>query len=265
MGLTAGRRLVTRLRRILGRAEPSEAELIRASSDYWNGSPASNADLGDYSHWQGTGPWSDRERWLALGRPHVRLVEQLRATAGGSEPRRIVEWGCGGGANAIHFASQATDYCGIEIAQASLDECGRVLREAGCTAFRPVLVHADAPEQALQLTQEGYDLFLCTYVFELIPSRAYGERLLRVAARLLRPGGLALVQIRYDDGTARSAQKYRDYDRHCTRFTSYRIEDFWTLAQRAGFEPLFVWLAPTQTPEFSGDLYAYFGMRRSAG
>lgn len=255
-----------RIRRLLGRAATApqtEAELIRAAGEYWNGALPPGVEHADYSHWQGAGPWRDRERWLALGRPHVRLVAQLRAMLGSAAtPCRIVEWGCGGGANAVHFAGQATEFCGIEISQASLDECARVLHAAGNARFRPVLIPAGAPEQALDAAGDGYDLFVCTYVFELIPSRAYGERVLETAVRLLRPGGLALVQIRYDDGTARSTQKQRDYERDCARFTSYRIEDFWTLAQRIGFEPVFVWLAPEQTPEFSGDLYAYFGLRR---
>lgn len=244
------------------RRRQTEAELIRASSAYWNGAQPDDVDLGDYSHWQGAGPWQDAERWLALGRPHARLVKQLCAISGPTAPpRRIVEWGCGGGANAVHFAGQASEYCGIEISQASLDECSRVLHDAGGAVFRPVLIPAESPEQALEFVDAGYDLFLSTYVFELIPSRAYGERVLQVAIRMLRPGGLGLVQIRYDDGTVRSAQKYSDYGSNSARFTSYRIEDFWTMAQRVGFEPLFVWLAPRKTEEFSGDLYAYFGLR----
>lgn len=251
--------------RALGRGQ-DEAELIRDSARYWQRGDESGIDLKDYSHWRGAGPWQDTERWLKLGQPHVRLYRQLlRCTETPPSSPRIVEWGCGGGANAIHFVDHASEFCGIEIVQASLDECRQVLRDAGFTAFRGALIDAEAPERALELAGDGYDFFLSTYVFELIPGRNYGERILRQGWRMLRPGGLALIQIRYDDGTDRSSQKHLDYFSHSTRFTSWRIDEFWTLLQAVGFEPVFVWLAPHKTDEFSGDLYAYFGARKPEG
>jgi len=260
----SARRLRYFILRTLGRGQ-KEAELIRDSVEYWNSGERFGVDVKDYSHWRGAGPWKDDERWLALGRPHRRLYDQLRSITTTAAPaRRIIEWGCGGGANAVHFIAEAQEFCGIEISRASLDECRRVLLETGFEGFRGVLIDAEDPEQALRSAGGGFDFFLSTYVFELIPSRKYGERILRVAHQMLQPGGLALVQIRYDDGSARSTQKHLDYFRDCTRFTSYRIEEFWSILQEVGFDPEFVWLAPHQTEEFSGDLYAYFGMRRPA-
>jgi hypothetical protein len=46
------------------------------------------------------------------------------------------------------------------------------------------------------------------------------------------------------------------------RFTSYRVEEFWTLAERIGFRPEYVTLVPRQAEDFSGDLYAYYAMLR---
>ena len=158
-------------------------------------------------------------------------------TATSAPARRIVEWGCGGGANAVHFISEAREFCGIEISQASLDECQRVLLEAGFDGFRGVLIDAEKPEEAAQSAGYGFDFFLSTYVFELIPSRKYGERILRVAYQMLRPEGLALIQIRYDDGSERSSQKNLDYFRDCTRFTSYRVEEFWAIPEESGSFP----------------------------
>jgi SAM-dependent methyltransferase len=256
------RQLRMAARRRLGRSQP-EHELIRDSGDYWNGSTPAGVDLKDYSHWQGAGPWKDSERWLALGRPHLELYEKLlRLTATARRPVRILEWGCGGGANAVHFFPLASEFSGIEISQASLDECRRVLHLAGFDAFRGTLIDAAQPESALRLAGDGYDFFLSTYVFELIPGKKYGERILRTAHAMLQPGALGLIQIRYDDGSERSSQKSIDYFRDCTRFTSYRVEEFWLLLERVGFLPEFVWLAPHQTNEFSGDLYAYFTIRK---
>lgn len=239
----------------------SEQALIETSKEYWTDGNRYGVDLEDYSHWLGSGPWRDKNRWLMLGRPHRRMIDRLALLTPGSSPlRRIVEWGCGGGANAVHFVDDVDEYCGIEIAQASLDECARVMHEWGFGGFRPVLIDAESPERAHDLAGGGFDVFLSTYVFELLPGKQYGQRVLATAVRLLRPGGLALVQIRYDDTTDRSRQHHLDYYRHATRFTSYRIDEFWNLAELCGFHPEFVVLVPKRTEEYSGDLYAYFAM-----
>jgi len=256
----ANRQIRYSVLRAAGRGQ-SEEELVRVSMEYWNKGDRVGVDLKDYSHWQGAGPWRDREQWLKLGRPHFRMYERLCLVTSTKRPlRRAVEWGPGGGANAIHFTDEVDEFCGIEIAQASLDECKRVLSEAGFESFRPVLISAEAPEQALELAGSQYDFFLSTYVFELLPGKRYGERVLSVAYTLLRPGGLAIIQIRYDDGSERSRQKNIDYYRHAARFTSYSIEEFWTLAQRIGFRPEYVTLVPEHIDEYAGDLYAYFAL-----
>jgi hypothetical protein len=248
--------------RLAGRGQ-SEAELTQATVRYWNEGDKAGVDLKDYSHWAGAGPWQDREKWLALGRVHFDMYEQLCLFTGTRRPiGSAVEWGSGGGANAIHFVQEVQTFCGIEIARASLDECGRVLAEAGFQGFQPVLISAENPEQALALAPGPFDLFLSTYVFELLPGRSYGERILRIAWQMLGPGGLALIQIRYDDGTPRSSQKNLDYFRNASRFTSYRVEEFWVLAQKLGFQPKYVTLVPQKVPGFSGDLYAYFAMSK---
>lgn len=261
-------RVYGRLRRLLsGPAVPteSEAELVAASMKYWNEGDKAGIDLGDYSHWKGSGPWQNHDKWLALGRFHFEMYERMCRYAAVPRPlESVLEWGCGGGANAIHFVGEVKRYCGVEIARASLDECGRVLGEAGFQGFQPVLISADTPESALQRAPGPFDLFLCTYVFELIPGRAYGERIARTAFDLLKPGGLALVQIRYDDGSIRSNQKTADYFGNACRFTSYRVEDFWVRMQAIGFQPLYVELFPKQIPGLSGDLYAYFAMVKPA-
>lgn len=241
----------------------SEDEIAAVSMNYWNEGDKAGVNIRDYSHWAGAGPWIDREKWLALGRVHHDLYERSRNALGLDGPlQRVVEWGCGGGANAVHFCREVASYCGIDIAQASVDECGRVLREEGFAGFQPVLIPAEDPEQALRLVGAPCDLFLCTYVFELLPGRRYGERVCRIAYDLLKPGGLALIQIRYDDGSDRTNQKNIDYYRYACRFTSYRVEEFWILAQKIGFVPQSVFLVPEKTTGFSGDRYAYFALQR---
>jgi hypothetical protein len=250
--------------RLTGRGQ-SEDELLATSQRYWNEGDIDGIDLKDYSHWEGSGPWQDREKWLALGRVHFEMYKTLCLVTGTNRPpKRMIEWGSGGGANAIHFVKEVDHFCGVEIAQASLDECRRVLREAAYESFEPILISASEPEQVLGLAQGAYDFFLSTYVFELIPSKSYGERVCRIAYELLKPGGLGLIQIRYDDGSERSKQKHADYFRHSSRFTSYRVEEFWILLHEIGFHPQSVFLVPNRVEPFSGDLYAYFSFVKPA-
>ena len=257
---SAGRHLRHAFLRQVGRGE-SERALIAANQRYWTAGREEGVPFEDYSHWLGFGPWKDRDRWLKLGQAHFGMFERLCLVTGTRRPvRRIVEWGSGGGANAIHFIREAEEFCGVEISDASLKECQRVLSAAGYQGFVPVLIRADAPEQALTSAGTGFDFFLSTYVFETLPTRSYGERVLRVALGLLRPGGLALVQIRYDDGSSRGAQQKLDYFRHAYRFTSYRVEEFWKIAAAVGFRPEYVTLIPDWAEGFSGDLYAYFAL-----
>lgn len=250
--------------RILGRGQ-SEEELARVAQDYWNEGDKAGIDLKDYSHWEGAGPWQDRDRWRAIGRAHFEMFEKLCRYACVHRPLgKAIEWGCGGGANAIHFVDDVREFCGVEISQANLDECGRVLARANFHGFRPVLVPSEKPEQVRTLLDTSYDFFLCTYVYELLPGKQYCERITRLAYELLAPAGLALIQIRYDEGSERSRQQRVDYYRHSSRFTSFRIEEFWELAGRIGFRPLYVSLIPKESYEYSGDLYAYFALMKPA-
>jgi hypothetical protein len=246
-----------RLMRKLDLAE-SESAIYSASDRYWNGSAA--GDLKDLAHWRGAGTWQDDERWVALGKAHVELAQRLATTAPvplvlGS----VIEWGSGGGANAAAFAEHCHTFYGIEVAQANLDECGRLLESQGFKGFKPVLIGTSSPDDALPQVREKCDFFLCTYVFELLPSKDYGAKVLGLAQQMLRPGGAALVQIRYDDGSDLVAAKKRDYERNATFFTSYPIHEFWLLAEQVGFTPAAVYLVPTADRyPHSGSRYAYF-------
>lgn len=214
------------------------------------------------SHWKGDAGLTD-EVFALLGQQHLEIYRQLARMIGLDERApRIVEWGCGGGVNAVAFASICERYVGVEISQPSLDECSRVLGDRGRQCFQPVLIDIDQPEQATARIVEPCDLFLCTYVFELIPSQEYGERILRVARDLLRPGGLAMIQIRYATSDWRTRPRPWGYRRNLANMTTYAIDDFWQRCERALLRPHGVILQPSQ-PLLDEARYAYFGLTRS--
>src|SRR5215212_379905 len=58
------------------------------------------------SHWRGA--FADDKVWLSLGEEHLRLYKEFERLLGATRPLgQVIEWGCGGGANAVHFAPLA--------------------------------------------------------------------------------------------------------------------------------------------------------------
>jgi hypothetical protein len=240
----------------------SEEKIMADSQNYWNQTSRADGERG-LAHWRGQGIFAhDDERWLAIGRNHLRIFERLAGPHWLRErPARIVEWGCGGGANAVHFGPGAARYYGIDITQASLTECGRQMSAVGLNNFVPLAIEVSNPEGVEQLVNQPCHLFLSTYVFELLPSKSYGGRLLRIAHRLLEPNGLAFLQIKYSDLSS-SSQGYRwNYARHTASMTTYRVEEFWNEAEKAGLQPQVLLLEPEQ-PLVHDRRYAYFLLQK---
>jgi len=111
------------------------------------------------------------------------------------------------------------------------------------TPFRGVEIDVADPEAVLRQITEPCDIFLCLYLFEVLPTPEYDERVLRLAHQMLAPGGLALIQIKYDDGRA-SKPRRRAYTSGISQVTTYPIGGFWQLAERCGFTPEGIELVP---------------------
>lgn len=234
-----------------------EEESIRDSDRFWN--DRANDDLRTIMHWRGHGPFSD-DLWLRLGHQNFLVFEQAAAMAGIRPPLdRIVEWGSGGGMNAVAFASASAEYYGVEINAESLREAARQVESGPGGEFIPVKIAADNPEAAGARIPGPCDLFLSTYVFELLPSPAYGLRVMRIAHDLLRPGGMAIVHVRYRTGPAAVVAGRQPYAANWVRRTTYAIDEFWKACHSIGFDPLFVKLVPVQA-ELDEENYAYFAM-----
>jgi Methyltransferase domain len=243
------------------RRPQDEGKLAYDAQAYWRGD---HAILPQYSHWRGTGVFDDDERWVGMGQRHLELYRRLARMAGKPEQiGTIVEWGCGGGANAVPFAGLSSTFVGVDVSRTSLDECGRQLAAVSFQNYVPVEIDVADPERVLDVLTGPADLFLCTYVFEMLPSVAYGYRLLRLARRLLAEDGTALIQIKCTDGSWETRPRPFSYRRNVTQITAYALEQFWIEAQRIGFMPLAVALVPHD--EFTGDVhYAYLLMVKDA-
>jgi hypothetical protein len=123
--------------------------------------------------------------------------------------------------------------------------------------FRPVLADISRPEQVAR--EAGpCELVTCLYVLELVPSKDYGLRLMRVFRDLLVPGGQVLAQVKYATGSWRTASRRRSY-RSDVAGVTYRVDEFWTATEGLGLRPEAVTLVPRNELD---ERYAYFLLTR---
>lgn len=256
---SAGRDVVHRGLAALG-IRQSEDAISRDASEYWEDSAGVNwkAD----SHWRDAPVFEGNDLWHQIGARHLAMFRRGARMVQFERPwKRVVEWGCGGGANAVHFAPHCDEYIGVDVAPASLAECADQVTAACATPFKPVQIPVERPEWALDLIAGPCEVFLSFYVFELIPTPEYGERLLRIARDLLVPGGLAMIQVKYDDGRWRSKPRRRSYKTGVAAMTTYGIPEFWQMAERNGLTPEAIELVPENELD---KRYAYFLLSKPA-
>jgi SAM-dependent methyltransferase len=238
----------------------SESRISADSQQYWN--ETSEARWASNSHWQSARVFAGSNLWSEIGRRHLAMFERgARMVEFGRPWGRVLEWGCGGGANAVHFAPRAREFIGVEVSADSLSECARQVGAVCDTPFTPVLIDVAEPEEALEKVGAPCDIFLCFYVFELLPTPEYGERILRIARQLLGPGGLALIQIKYDVGRWWTKPRRRAYESGLAEMTTYPIHTFWELVQKSGLTPQSIELVPKNELD---ERYAYFLLSRDA-
>jgi hypothetical protein len=235
----------------------SPEKLERDAADYWSDGEGS-ASWRSNSHWRGG--TIDDSLWSSIGADHLELWRMFAAAVGEKPERgRIVEWGVGGGANAVHFAPLAGEFVAVDVAQASLDESQRQVRAVSDTPFVPVLVDIVSPESAVTSIPAPCDLFLCFYVLELVPTQDYGLRIVKLAEQMLADGGLAVIQIKYSTDRLQTKSRNRRYTRHVANMTTYRIDEFWSAAKSCGLDPLLISLV---TENALDERYAYYLLQK---
>ena len=72
--------------------------------------------------------------------------------------------------NAYQLAPNVRRFFGVDVSGDSLKECSRQISELGLNNFVGVKIDADNPEAAIEQIDSPADIFLCTYIIELLPS-----------------------------------------------------------------------------------------------
>ena len=147
-------------------------------------------------------------------------------------------------------------FYGVDISQPNLHESARQLANTSFNGFKPILIAPGDPSACISKINCQLDFFLSTAVFQHFPSKNYGFKVLEIAHKLLKPGAVALVQIRYDNLKYRYRPKWRDYKYNAITFTSYKLDEFWKMCIETKFMPLFISLEPEVN-------YAYYFLKNS--
>lgn len=221
-------------------SQKEKQNVADTAADFW--SMTSHEVIRELSHWEGSGTFQENDAWSNIGKQHFSLYRELCLSTGRTQPvRRMLEWGTGGGANAVAFADEVDTFVAVDISETNLEECIRQMARVGFVAekkFVPVLFDISSPESVLDMVDEPVDFFLSTAVFQHFPSKSYGERVTRTAFELLAPGGIALIQTREDDGSERHRPKTDNYVRNFSSFTTYKPGEYLDIAQDIGFSVL---------------------------
>ncbi len=221
----------------------NKTDLATDAGSYWSLSD-SDMRLQDQSHWCGVMRWN-RDRWFEYGDFHLDLVLQCLQRFAGPDYveslslRTAMEWGCGGGSIVRPLCRRFARVYGADISGASVAECTRQMSRLGLMNFQGVLFPSGEPESVLStVAPESVDVMISANVFQHFPSKLYTGRVLKVMGQLMTPGGLALIQTRYFDGSAKLRQKESDYAGNVIYMTSFTPEEFSPLLEESGFDLL---------------------------
>ena len=97
--------------------------------------------------------------------------------------RRVLELGCGIGADAVDFMRAGAEYTGVDISRRALRQARQWFREAGVDGG---LIHADASDLMEHVRRASFAL---VYAFDALHRMADPEAVIRQARRAIRPDG----------------------------------------------------------------------------
>lgn len=232
----------------------SESRRVADANAFWTSEQ--DDDLQNQTHTR-SGPAMRDGAWEQVGRDHLALFRQMAGVE--RNYPSIVEWGVGGGANAVAFAPLGQKFYGVDLTQEIVDEAAYQVAQSTGEQLMPIVLDMEYPGRAWEQIGKT-DLFLCLYVLELVPSQEHGLDIMILAQEMLNDDGLAFVQIKYDTGSWRTRSRGRRYRRSiAASMTTYPIHAFWEQMVDIGFEPLGVHLVPRNDLD---ERYAYFLLRK---
>jgi 2-polyprenyl-3-methyl-5-hydroxy-6-metoxy-1,4-benzoquinol methylase len=160
---------------------------LRKVYTFWN-SGASDACLAATRGGE-HGRASEREAYAAYRESRYRTEWQIPAFAGFADARgkRVLEIGCGNGADAVMYAKQGAAYVGVDLSDRAVDSTRRHLALEGLEGRCGL-----ANVEQLCWAKESFDI---VYAFGVLHHTSSPEKAVHEMWRVLKPGGVALVML----------------------------------------------------------------------
>jgi SAM-dependent methyltransferase len=132
---------------------------------------------------------TEREAFAAYRESRYRTEWQLPAFAGFADARakRVLEIGCGNGADAVMFAKHGAAYVGVDLTDAAVDATRRHLAAEGLEGRCGL-----ANVEQLCYAKESFDI---VYSFGALHHTSSPEKAVHEVWRVLKPGGVALIML----------------------------------------------------------------------
>ena len=158
------------------------------------------------------------DEFLATAQEVVAGVEWelKRLGPGNTRARRALEIGCGPGRLMKPLSQRFGEIHGVDVS----DEMARLARER-LRGIPHAHVHATNGAELAQFADDSFDLVYSYAVFQHIPSRDVVMEYLRETHRVLKPGGLARIQL---NGLPRTSRVYDTWSG--VRFSPGELIDF---------------------------------------
>ena len=253
--LSVARSYVHRLRAVRLRGFQALHRRVGDAGRYW--SDDSEVGWKANSHWRGG--LSDPD-WAQVGLDHLAMFDTFaKALDLPDHPATVIEWGCGGGANAVAFAPRCSHFIAADVSADSVAECVRQVGQVCDTPTTGLLIDINDAYAATVGRENTCDVFLCLYVVELTAGPEEALRILDAAQRVLVDGGLAMIQVKYHTTDRATRGHGRNYRRNLANMTTFAIDDFWIQAARHGLTPRLITLVPQNRLDVR---YAYYALTK---
>lgn len=215
------------------------SQSLSEAHDFWNGDTKKR---NDQAHYLGCGRW-DEGKWSRHGRYYFRLYKEFLKEFSHIDPgpsKRMLDWGCGGGANAVSFSKSFEHVTGVDISMESIRICGDACYEkVKRDFFRPFLIPVDFIPKDIELlsSEDLYDFVLCTQVIQHMPSADYVGAVMSVWSSLCRKGANAVVQFRTHYNSRRIQRSSKiSYTENVAHWVMLNPAVFEKMANEAGWE-----------------------------
>jgi SAM-dependent methyltransferase len=186
------------------------------------------------------GRWNVAEFFAEGDRQVQQLVTRARALGYPREWGSVLDFGCGVGRLAPALSSYFGDYCGVDVSAEMVDRA-RILHDQRLNG-RFVVSDDDRLDQ---FSDGSFDLVLSLYVLQHLTDRSLIRSYVRNLARLVRPGGLLILQL--PEHIPSAEKLFYDARRNLYRFLSRVRLSRELMFRRLGLFPMTMNFLPERT------------------